>query len=268
MAPTRYYESVRSQDGARIAYERRGNGPPLLMVHGSSVDHTRWGGVVTTLAEHFTLLMMDRRGRGRSGDGPSYAIEREFEDVAAIVEASPVPVRVLAHSYGAVCALEAACLTTRIERLALYEPPLPVAGSFARDLAPRLDELLADGRRELLVETFLREVLHMNAAEINRVRRRSSWALRIATATTLPREVGAAASYRFVPERFAAVRVPVLFLHGDCSPSYMQESTRLVAAAVAGSRVELLFGQGHGAMTVAPKLFLEKVLPFLREGMP
>jgi pimeloyl-ACP methyl ester carboxylesterase len=126
--------------------------------------------------------------------------------------------------------------------------------------------LLASGKRELLVETFLREVLHMNAAEISRMRRTSSWPVRLAAAATLPREVGAAASYRFEPERFAPLRVPVLFLHGDCSPSYMQESTRLVAAAIAGSRVELLFGQGHGAMTVAPKLFLGKVLPFLHAG--
>lgn len=264
----RHYESVRSQDGASIAYERRGNGPPLLMVHGSSVDHTRWGGVVTGLAEHFTLLMMDRRGRGRSGDGPRYAIAREFEDVAAIVESSPVPVRVLAHSYGAVCALEAARLTTRIERMVLYEPPLPVAGSFAADLGRRLDALWARGKREQIVETFLREVLHMTAAEIEHMRRTSGWPVRLAAAATLPREVAAAARYRFVPERFALVRVPMLFLQGDSSPSYMQASTRITAAAIAGSRVRVLPGQGHGAMTAAPKLFLKQVLPFLCAAMP
>ena len=70
---------VLSADGTPIAYEIRGQGPPLVMVHGSSLDHTRWGSSIHRLAEHFTLVLMDRRGRGSSGDGPVYSIEREFE---------------------------------------------------------------------------------------------------------------------------------------------------------------------------------------------
>jgi pimeloyl-ACP methyl ester carboxylesterase len=267
----RDFETVKSQDGTPIVYERRGHGPPLLMVHGSSVDHTRWGGVVNALAERFTLLMMDRRGRGRSGDGPAYAIERELEDVAAVLAASPVPARVLAHSYGALCSLEAARLTTRIERMVLYEPPLPIPGqplSFAVDLSQRLTAILASGDRALVVETFLREALHTTEGELARLRRTSGWPVRLAAAATLPREVGAATAYRFVPERFAPVRVPTLFLYGEHSPPYMRASTRMASAAVAESRVAILPGQGHGAMTFAPKMFLEKVLPFLRAKHP
>jgi pimeloyl-ACP methyl ester carboxylesterase len=265
-AAMRHYETVKSRDGTSIVYERRGHGPPLLMVHGASVDHTRWGGVAGALAEHFTLLLMDRRGRGRSGDGPVYAIEREFEDVAAVLEASPRPARVLAHSYGAICSLGAARRTTHIERMALYEPPLPVPGeslSFTAELSRRLAALLATGERALVVETFLREVLDMSPAEIGRLRRTSGWPVRLAAAATLPREVGVAATYRFVPEDFAQVRVPALFLHGDRSPAAMQASTRMTAAAIAGSRVEILSGQSHGAMSFAPTMFLAKVLPFL-----
>jgi pimeloyl-ACP methyl ester carboxylesterase len=267
----RTYSQVRSRDGASIAFERRGHGPPLLMVHGSSVDHTRWGGVLTGLAERFTLLLMDRRGRGKSGDGPEYAIEREFEDVVAVVESIPSPVRVLGHSYGAICALESSRLSTRIARLVLYEPPLPVPGqslSFAADLGRRLADLVARGERPLVLETFLREVLHMPAAEIARMRRTAGWSVRLDAAATLPREVAVATTYRFVPERFAHVHLPALFLHGDRSPPYMQASTRMAAAAIAGSRVEILPGQGHGAMTSAPKLFLDKVLPFLGADVP
>ena len=84
----RSMHQVRSPDGTAIAYERRGQGPPLVMVHGSSLDHSRWGPSVTRLAGRFTLLMMDRRGRGASGDGPVYSIEREFEDVAAVADAA------------------------------------------------------------------------------------------------------------------------------------------------------------------------------------
>jgi pimeloyl-ACP methyl ester carboxylesterase len=261
-----HFETVRSKDGTSIAYECRGHGPPLVMVHGSSVDHTRWGGVVTALAERFTLLMVDRRGRGRSGDGPAYAIEREFEDVAAVLEASPEPARVLAHSYGAICSLEAARLTSRIARMALYEPPLPVPGqppSFAADLSQRLHAILETGDREAVLETFLREVLHMTPGELAQLRRTAGWLVRLEVAATLPREVGVATSYRFAAEQFAHVRVPTLFLHGDHSPAYMQASTRMAATAVAGSQVEVLAGQGHGAMSFAPKMFLAKVLPFL-----
>jgi pimeloyl-ACP methyl ester carboxylesterase len=266
----RHFATVISRDGTPIAYELRGHGPPLVMVHGSAVDHTRWGGVVSTLAEHFTLHMMDRRGRGKSGDGPAYAVEREFEDVAAVLEATEVPACVLAHSYGSLCALEAARLTTRLVRMALYEPPLPVPGqprSFPADLGRRLAALLAAGDRAQVVETFLREVLHMREAEIARLRRTSSWPVRLEAAATLPREVSVATTYRFVPESFAQVRVPIMFLLGNRSLAYLQASTRMAAAAFPGSRVEVLAGHGHAAMSTGPKAFLAKALPFLTSAI-
>jgi pimeloyl-ACP methyl ester carboxylesterase len=262
----RHFATVISRDQTPIACELRGHGPPLLMVHGSAVDHTRWGRVVHALADRFTLHMMDRRGRGRSGDGPVYAIEREFEDVAAVLEAIAQPACVLAHSYGAICALEAARRTTRIVRMALYEPPLPVPGqpaSFPADLGHRLEAMLARDERAQAVEVFWREVLQMEAAEIARLRRASSWPARLEAATTLPREVAVANTYRFVAEDFAHVRVPTLFLLGNRSPAFLQASTRMAAAALPGSRLEVLAGHGHAAMTTGPKAFLEKVLPFL-----
>jgi pimeloyl-ACP methyl ester carboxylesterase len=262
----RLFETVRSKDGTSIAYERRGHGPPLVMVHGSAGDHTRWGGIVSALAERFTLYMMDRRGRGRSGDGAEYAIEREFEDVVALLHATDAPACLLGHSYGALCSLEAARLTTRIARMVLYEPPFPVPDhplSFPVDLSQQLAGLLAAGDRAGVVETFLREVLHFGASEISRLRRLSSWPVRLEAAATLPREVGVATTYRFRPEAFAQVRTPALFLFGNRSPGHMQASTLTASAAVAGSRAEMLVGQGHAAMSTGPRALLEKALPFL-----
>ena len=259
-------ETVRSKDGTSIAYERRGHGPPLVMVHGSTVDHTRWGGVVGKLIERFTLLMVDRRGRGASGDGPAYSIEREFEDVVAVLESTSVPAHVLAHSYGAICALEALRLTERIAKVVLYEPPLPLPGRgliFAADLGPRLQALLEAGDRDGVLATFMREVIRMSEQEIEGMRRTSSWAVRLAAAHTLPREVAVANSYRFHAEGFASVRVPALFVVGSLSPAYMHEATTLASAALSGSQVECLRGQGHAAMSTGPRVFLEKVLPFL-----
>jgi len=259
-------ETVRSKDGTPIAYERRGHGPPLVMVHGSTVDHSRWGGVVSKLAERFTLLMVDRRGRGESGDGPAYSIEREFEDVVAVLQSTEVPACVLAHSYGAICALEALRLTDHLAKVVLYEPPLPLPGQgliFAADLGQRLQALLAAGDRDGVVATFMREVIRMSEQDIEGMRRTTSWAVRLSAAHTIPREVAVANTYRFHAEDFADVRVPALFLVGSLSPAYMHEATTMASAALAGSRVESLPGQGHAAMSTGPRVFLDKVLPFL-----
>src|SRR5690349_20970515 len=99
---------IRSVDGTAIAYRRSGSGPPLVLVHGTSATPARWASVAPRLESHFTVYAVDRRGRGMSGDASSYAIEREFEDVAAVVLSIDGPVDLLGHSYGAICALEAA----------------------------------------------------------------------------------------------------------------------------------------------------------------
>ena len=104
-------ESTVSHDGTVIGFWRSGAGPALLLVHGTTADHTRWAPIVPHLEPYFTLYAMDRRGRGGSGDAPGYDLMREVEDVAAVVEAIGGPVFVLAHSYGAACSLEASLLT-------------------------------------------------------------------------------------------------------------------------------------------------------------
>src|SRR5689334_10111110 len=97
---------VVSKDGTPIGYERTGMGPPLVLVHGTGVDHTYWDLLIPQLARDFTVYAMDRRGRGQSGDTLPYAMQREFHDIAALVNAIPGAVDLLGHSYGALCALE------------------------------------------------------------------------------------------------------------------------------------------------------------------
>ena len=118
-------EYVTSKDGISIAYERRGKGQPLVLIHGTAADHTRWEPVLPGLEKQFTVYAVDRRGRGQSGDGDSYAIELEYEDVAAVVDSVPGPVDLLGHSYGAICSLEASLKTSNLRKLVLYEPPIP-----------------------------------------------------------------------------------------------------------------------------------------------
>jgi pimeloyl-ACP methyl ester carboxylesterase len=236
------------------------------MIHGTTVDRTRWGSVVGKLAEHFTIHLVDRRGRGDSGDGPSYSIEREFEDVVAVVESLAEPAFVFGHSYGAICSLEAARLTSRIAKLVLYEPPLPLPGQsriFVSDLGDRMARFLAAADREAIVATFMREVMRMPNHEIESMRRTATWQVRLRVAHTIPRELATANHYQFAPTAFADLRVPTLFLLGGRSPVYLQSATRMASEAIAGSRVEVLPGHGHAAMATGPNLVLEKLLPFL-----
>src|SRR5438876_7125721 len=98
---------VTSRDGTRLAVWRSGQGPPLVLVHGTTVNHTDWAPVLPALRERFTVYAMDRRGCGASEDAPDYALEREFEDIAAVVDSAGEQVRLLGHSFGALCSLEA-----------------------------------------------------------------------------------------------------------------------------------------------------------------
>jgi len=122
-------ETVTSVDGTPIVYWRSGEGPPLVLVHGASADHSRWTPVLPAFEQRFTVYAVDRRGRGGSGDSDDYTIEREFEDVAAVVDSLGEPANLLGHSYGALCALEAALLTRNVRKLVLYEPGINVAGA-------------------------------------------------------------------------------------------------------------------------------------------
>jgi pimeloyl-ACP methyl ester carboxylesterase len=136
---------VESLDGTQIAVWQAGVGPPLLLVHGTTADHTRWARVSPILEERFTVFAMDRRGRGESTDTLPYAIQREGEDVAAVAEWIGSAVTVLGHSYGAICAIEAALRTPAIRRLVLYEPPIPtrlemVAAGVLENVADLLEQ--------------------------------------------------------------------------------------------------------------------------------
>lgn len=113
-------ETIRSKDGTPIACRNSGKGPPVLLVHGTTDDGALWEPVLPAMEPHRTVCAMDRRGRGASGDVEAYAFEREWEDIAAVVDTIGGSVDVVAHSFGATCALEATRLTRHVRRLALY----------------------------------------------------------------------------------------------------------------------------------------------------
>ena len=271
-------EKVLSRDGTSIAYQRSGSGKPLVLVHGTSGTFRRWAPVLPLLERHFTVYAMDRRGRGESGDSSSpYAAEREFEDVAAVVDgvdttvdAGDTGVHLFGHSYGAVCALEASLLTDRIDRLILYEPPIPLAGPRGEDdgVLKKMEELLAAGQRAAVLATFMRKMVRMSAADIRLSKSMAAWPARVAAAHTIPREILALRKYSFDPDRFRAASVPTLLLLGGESPDHFRQALLLLESALPNSKTVVLAGQQHVAMETAPELLAEAVSTFLLSPMP
>ena len=263
-ATTAQKTQVRSLDGTPIAYRRRGEGPPLLLVHGTTSESSRWAPILPAFEARFTVYAVDRRGRGGSGDAPGYAIEREFEDIAAVVDAIGGPVDVLGHSYGALCALEAALRTENVRRLVLYEPPIPARSEvFPRAVVEEVEALLAAGDRDAALVAFFRAIVRTPPHELELLRSQPTWPARVAMAHTVSREMRAADAYRFVPERFSRLRVPCLLLLGGDSPASFRDGTLALLAALPASRLGVMPGQQHIAMSAAPELFLSTVLPFL-----
>ena len=263
-------ETVTSADGTEIAYERTGNGPPLVLVHGSGVsDHRRWeiGGVRPALAEHVTVYALDRRGRGESDDAEVYSLDREVQDVVAVVESIDEPVTLLGHSFGANLALEASLGTTTICGLILYEPGIPVGEHEMGDPAAvsRMNELLADGDNEAALLVFCREIAGLTPEELDAFRSDPSWDDRVSGAHTLPREEQAIGEHELRPDRFSAMTTPTLLLSGGESPQRYKDATKAVDDALPNSRIVRFDGQQHVAMNNEPERFVEEVLSFIRE---
>jgi pimeloyl-ACP methyl ester carboxylesterase len=261
--------TVTARDGAPIAYWRRGEGPPLLLFHGISATHHRMAAVVPALARHFTVYNFDRRGRGGSGDTEGYEFEREFADTAAAIDAVAAmhgPVNFFGHSYGAMTGLEAALLTDNIRKMVLYEPPYRLNEPYISppESVARLEERLAAGDRDGVVEVMMGELVGIPADAMAAMRKTPAWAARMAAAHTIPRELRAVEEYRFDSERFGGVTVPTLYLLGGASPPHMHRATHAAAAALPNAQTVILPGQGHVAMDSAPELFLEEVFRFLR----
>ena len=140
-------EHVTSSDGTRIGFHRSGEGPPLVLLHGATGAHWSFRYILPSLVERFTLYAVDRRGRGESGDAAGYAIEREFEDVAAVVDSVGEPANVFGHSYGATVALGAVLATPNIAKLVVYEAS-PGLSVVPHEYLERIEELVEGGERE------------------------------------------------------------------------------------------------------------------------
>ena len=256
--------AVASPDGARITAQVSGSGPPLVLLHGTSGDHASFRFVEPLLAEGFTVYAVDRRGRRESSDGSEYALEREFEDAAVVVDSIGGSVDLFGHSYGADVALGAAPLARNLRRLVLYEPA-PGLASVPAEFVERLESLLEQGDREQLMTVVMIEFAGFGPEMMEAFRASPSWAHRVAAAHTIPRELRAEEAWAFEPEGYQGFTAPTLLLLGSESPEWASRGTEIVAAAVPTSRVAVLEGHGHVATMTGPELLASKVVAFLSE---
>lgn len=258
--------TVTSKDGTTIAGTVSGQGPPVVLVHGTAGSDFSWALVRPHLEARCRVYTIQRRGRGRSGDAPVYSLVREAEDVAAVVDAVGEPVVLVGHSFGGNCCLEAALLTTGVHRLILYEPA--VALPVNEELLGHIDALVAGGRREAAVEMFLSEVAGLSGDEIAIVRSSSTWKERVEAANTLGREERAGGAQAITPARFASMAVPTLLLTGSESPLEYRESINRLASLLPDSTIHVLQGQGHAANIGAPSLLAAEIIGFVSPRNP
>lgn len=256
---------VYSSDGIRLRVWVGGDGPPIVLVHGSFADHRAWAVPVGELNRHFTTFAMDRRGFGGSSDGAEYSIRRDFEDVSAVVAAAAArsgqPVVLWGHSYGANCAMGGANISHDVRHLILYEPSLGLkypAGAIAE-----AEAALAVGDREKAVARMLFDVLDMSQEEIDALRSSTRWPQILAGVHTAPRECRVEEAWEYVSGQFDEIDAPTLLLSGSESPASVREATHRAASAISSARICELEGQGHFAHRTEPAMVVSIIRDFL-----
>jgi pimeloyl-ACP methyl ester carboxylesterase len=241
-------DTVTSADGVRIAYERVGSGPALVIVNGALSTRASGAPLDSLLAGDFTLYRYDRRGRGDSSDSHGYAVGRERDDLAAVVSATGEAPYVYGHSSGGALALEAASGGVCMRGLVVHEPPYIRGPGTSPETAEALDELVAAGNRDEAVERFLRNTGAPDAMLVQ-MKASPAWGQMLALAHTLSYDVRICNEGRVPVDRAGQIRCPVLGTAGSLSPPWAGDAVRAIAGAVPDGEWRMLDGQSH---TVAP----------------
>jgi pimeloyl-ACP methyl ester carboxylesterase len=242
--------TVTSKDGTKIAFDKSGHGPPLILVTGAMC--ARFGpssSLPKLLAPHFTVYDYDRRGRGESGDTKPYSVEREVEDIEALIDDAGEAAHVYGHSSGGALALEAAMrLGDKIKTLAVYEAPYnddPEAQASWREYAKRLAEAVAAGGTGEAVELFMKKV-GMPDARLAQMKQSPVWPRLAAIGPTLVNDCAVMGDSAAVPtERAARVRTKTLTMNGGASYPFMAVAAVALSRAMPHARHHVLEGQTH-----------------------
>jgi pimeloyl-ACP methyl ester carboxylesterase len=242
---------VGSQDGTTIAYTKAGSGPPIVLLNGGFRDHTIFDPLVPELALHCTTYVYDRRGRGESGDSSGYAVEREIEDLQAVIGEAGGQAVVFGGSSGANLAIEAALAGAPITKLALHEPYYRLEGYPVPpdDFIENLRALLAEDKRDEACEYYLAELVGFTPETIADWRRGPLWATNRANAHTLVYDTAVCGDFRIPVDRLATLKLPTLVVNSDNTSEWLRAAAEATAAALPNCTARSLPGSWHRVQT-------------------
>ncbi|MFD3728505.1 alpha/beta fold hydrolase [Streptomyces sp. NPDC058671] len=254
--------TVQSADGTTIAYDRSGEGEPLILIGGSFSEraHPVMAQLAGELAPHFTVYNYDRRGRGDSGDAAEYTVEKEIEDLAALIAEAGGSAKVFGMSVGGALALKAAAAGLSITQIALYDPPYVVEETGPRppaDFTEKLAELAASGRRGEAVEFFMVEGMGAPAEAVAGMKFAPFWPGLEALAHTLPYDTTLLGKGFALPsEELRSVTIPVHVVHAGEAEAWLHASAKAVEETVPVASRHTLAGQGIAVdpAVLAPEL--------------
>ena len=259
---------VISKDGTRIAYERMGSGPAVVLIDGAMCSRAfgPMPKIAALLKEHFTVYLYDRRGRGESGDTQPYSKAREVEDIDALVRAAGGSAFAVGLSSGAALALEAAAAGLPLSKLALYEPPF-VTGDTARheeaDHQEKLKALVAADERGAAVKYFMRDMVNVPAPFVLMMQlMRGVWRKLKAVAHTLPYDAAIMGNWRVPAARLGSVRTPTLAMYGGKTETRLKRAVEELVKALPNVRREILPGQTHN---VSAAVLVPALVQFFKE---
>jgi len=257
------YHTVTSTDGTPIAYDRTGDGPPVVLISGGLNQRVMYTKLVNLLSDRFTVYNYDRRGRGESGDGDpeTYTMDLEIDDLRAVLDAVGEPALVVANCTGGIIAAHAAARGVPMAKLAMYEPPYAVGGDrpvAAADYLDRLKALIAEGRNDDAVVLFQKEAVGNSDEFIARFRSHPAWPLFAGLAHTLPYERVIVGDGTIPADVMRQVGVATLVLEGGASPAWQRNACAVMAELIPGADRQVLQGKGHVFPLVEVAPFLEK----------
>jgi pimeloyl-ACP methyl ester carboxylesterase len=257
-------EYVQSKDGTRIGYRRIGHGPAIVFVHGSLSRGSDWLGVATCLSRQFTCFLMDRRGHGHSERGATaYGIDREYDDVMAVLSAAGRDASLVGHSYGAICALGAA-LRTSVQKLVLYEPPLPVGGLIAGENFEPYCRAVDDGRLDDALEIGLRKFVEFPEAHVRKMRSSKAWPYLVSEIPSWARELKAMDGLPGNVDACVRLSCPTLLLLGTESPVHpFRHAFAALLKTLPNVQTASLPGQTHMPKRSAQSMIAQEISSFL-----
>lgn len=253
-------DTVTSKDGTTIPFDRSGDGPPVVLISGGPSDRSGNAQLAGLLAPRLTVYNYDRRGRGDSGDTPPYAVDREYEDLTAVIAGAGGSAALIGYSGTGNIALEAAARGLPVTKLALWEPPFIVDDSrppVPKDWGQRIGELVSAGRPGDALEYWITTVV--GAPVDARMRQSPLWSAMEPNAHMLVRDAALLGDFSLPAERLASVAVPTLVLDGGEMP-WLSRGVRALVEVLPNAQHRALAGQPHG---IAMDVLTAEVIDFL-----